>query len=161
MGTEWLQSVNPYVLMWLVLVIIFIVIELITVGLTSIWFAAGSLPAMFVAVYGGSLLLQILVFIVVSVALLVVTRPFARKFINARMQKTNADQLVGQEIQISERVSNRDQTGMAVVHGQEWMVRTADDEETIEAGQAAKILRISGVKLIVSRVAGTDISKEM
>lgn len=159
MITEWIQSFHPYIIMWLVLVIVFIIYELITVGLTSIWFAAGSFAAMLVAAFDGGLLLQIIVFVVVSVVLLVVTRPFAGKFINSHTQRTNADQLVGQEIRISERVSNIDQTGMAVVHGQEWMVRAEDDLETIEKGQAARVLRISGVKLIVRRSADVDSSK--
>lgn len=80
------------------------------------------------------------------------TRPWARKYVNAKMQRTNADSLIGENIRISERVSNMDQTGMAVVHGQEWTVRTRNDNEIIEPGEEAKILAISGVKLIVEKV---------
>jgi membrane-bound ClpP family serine protease len=58
---------------------------------------------------------------------------------------------VGERIRIAERVSNVDQTGMAVVHGQEWTVRAQNDNEIIEEGQLAKILSISGVKLIVAK----------
>lgn len=95
---------------------------------------------------------QFLVFLVVSILLLAATRPWARKYVNAKMQRTNADSLIGENIRISERVSNMDQTGMAVVHGQEWTVRTRNDNEIIEPGEEAKILAISGVKLIVEKV---------
>ncbi len=88
----------------------------------------------------------------VSILLLAATRPWARKYVNAKMQRTNADSLIGENIRISERVSNMDQTGMAVVHGQEWTVRTRNDNEIIEPGEEAKILAISGVKLIVEKV---------
>ena len=87
----------------------------------------------------------------VSILLLVATRPWARKYVNAKMQRTNADSLIGENIRISERVSNMDQTGMAVVNGQEWTVRTRDDREIIEQGAYARVLEISGVKLIVEK----------
>lgn len=74
-----------------------------------------------------------------------------KKYINSRTQRTNADRIIGETIRITERVSNMDQTGMAVVNGQEWTVRTRDDRETIEQGAYARVLEISGVKLIVEK----------
>jgi membrane protein implicated in regulation of membrane protease activity len=139
------------VLTWMVLLIIFIVVELVSVGLTSIWFAAGALAALILALFGAPPVAQFLVFVAVSVVLLAATRPWARKFINSNTHPTNADSLVGERIRIAERVSNFDQTGMAVVHGQEWTVRAQNDNEIIEEGQFARILSISGVKLIVAK----------
>ena len=143
--------IDPFVLLWIVLLIVFIVGELITVGLTSIWFAAGSLVALIAAACGISPVVQFVLFVVVSVVLLVATRPWARKFINSRTQRTNADSIIGEIIRIEERVSNIDQTGAAVVRGQEWTVRTRNDNETIEVGEMAKVVEISGVKLIVEK----------
>ncbi len=147
-----LEAVNPYILVWLVLMILFIIGELVTVGLTSIWFAAGSLAALIIASFDGSLPLQIVGFFVISIPLLAGTRPWAKKYINSRTQKTNAESLIGEEIRITEQVSNREQTGLANVRGQEWTVRTSDDEVIIAKGELARIIRISGVKLIVERV---------
>ena len=143
-----IRAMNPYELLWIVLLIVFVLGELATIGLTCIWFAAGALAAM----AGVNPVVQFLVFLVVSILLLAATRPWARKYVNAKMQRTNADSLIGENIRISERVSNMDQTGMAVVHGQEWTVRTRNDNEIIEPGEEAKILAISGVKLIVEKV---------
>ena len=123
-----MAGMDPCIFLWVILLIAFVVGELITVGLTSIWFAAGSL-----------------------VALLAATRPWAKKYINSRTQRTNADRVIGETICITERVSNMDQTGMAVVNGQEWTVRTRDDREIIEQGAYARVLEISGVKLIVEK----------
>ena len=139
---------NPYIILWVVLVIICILVELATVGLTAIWFAAGALVSLAAAALGANPIVQIILFLAVSIVLLAATRPWAKKYINSRTQSTNADSLIGQTIQIKERVSNMDQTGMAVVHGQEWTVRTRNDNEIIEPGEKAKILAISGLKLI-------------
>jgi membrane protein implicated in regulation of membrane protease activity len=143
---------NYEILTWAILLIIFIIIELISVGLTSIWFAAGALVALLLALGGAPIAVQIVAFLVVSVILLAATRPWAQKYINPRTSPTNAESLVGEHIRIAERVSNIDQTGMAVVHGQEWTVRAQDDTEIIDEGQFATVLSISGVKLIVSKM---------
>lgn len=152
MGVTFINTMNSYELLWIILLIVFVLGELATIGLTSIWFAAGALAALITAMAGASPIVQFFVFLAVSILLLAATRPWAHKYVNAKMQRTNADSLVGEIIRISERVSNMDQTGMAVVHGQEWTVRTRNDSEIIEPGEEAKILAISGVKLIVEKV---------
>ena len=152
MGVTFINTMNSYELLWIILLIVFVLGELATIGLTSIWFAAGALAALITAMAGASPIVQFFVFLVVSILLLAATRPWASKYVNAKMQRTNADSLVGEIIRISERVSNMDQTGMAVVHGQEWTVRTRNDSEIIEPGEEAKILAISGVKLVVEKV---------
>ena len=119
--------------------------------MAAIWFAAGSLVALLAAVLGANPVVQIILFLAVSMGLLAATRPWAKKYINARTQRTNADRVIGETIRIAERVSNLDQTGMAVVNGQEWTVRTRDDREIIEQGAYARVLEISGVKLIVEK----------
>ena len=133
-----IRAMDPYELLWMVLLIVFVLGELATIGLTCIWFAAGALAALVMAMAGVNPVVQFLVFLVVSILLLAATRPWARKYVNAKMQRTNADSLIGENIRISERVSNMDQTGMAVVHGQEWTVRTRNDNEIIEPGEEAK-----------------------
>ena len=83
------QMLNEEILLWLVLLIVFLVLELVTVGLTSIWFAAGALVALLVAAADGGIGLQAAAFLVVSVVLLAATRPFAQRVINSRTQRTN------------------------------------------------------------------------
>lgn len=143
---------NPEIIFWLIAIIVFVVAELITVGLLSIWFAAGALVAMIVAMCHGGIILQIIAFLVVSILLLVATKPWAKKFINSRTQKTNVDSVVGQRSLITERVSNLDQTGKTVLAGQEWTVRSVDDNVTFEEGELVEVVRVSGVKLLVKKV---------
>ena len=143
---------NPYVLLWLVVLIVFTGVELATVTLTSIWFALGALFALFVAMAGGEFVLQFIVFSVTAFAILIATRPWAKKFVNVKKQSTNADRAIGKEVRVLQRISNLDQTGMVMVHGQEWTARTEDDKIIIEQGELVRIIRISGVKLIVESV---------
>ena len=144
-----IAGMNQWILLWLILTVAFVVGEIASVGLTSIWFAAGSLCALIVAGFGGGLGIQIIVFLVVSFALLFATRPWAKKYINAKMTKTNVAEHVGKVIVISETVDNEKQTGMAVVNGQEWTIRSEEDGIVIAKGKKAIVTRISGVKLMV------------
>ena len=136
----------------MVAVIIFLGVEISTVTLTSIWFAAGALAAMLVAMLNGHLIVQIIAFLLVAIGMLYATKPWAKKFIDTKKVSTNADRAIGQKVRVLERVSNFDQTGRAIVHGQEWTVRTEDDNMIIEQGELVRVLRIAGVKLIVERV---------
>jgi membrane protein implicated in regulation of membrane protease activity len=149
---EFFAAADPCILLWLLLFIVFVAAELVTVGLTSIWFAAGALIALLVAICGGPLWLQGSLFVIVSLALLAATRPLAKRFINNHTQKTNADSIIGSTIRIAEAVNNREETGTAVVRGQEWTVRSADDLTVIASGETARVTGISGVKLIVEKI---------
>ena len=139
---------------WLVLMIVLLVAEIITVGLTSIWAAGGALVALILNIVNVPFIGQVIAFFVVTFLLLCFTRPFAMRFINTHREKTNYEGIIGKTIRISERVDNMSQTGMAVVNGQEWTVRAEKDEEILEPGTIAKVLNISGVKLIVKREEG-------
>ena len=145
---------------WLLLLILFICVELVTVGLTSIWFAVGAFTALIFAMIGLPFPVQVLVFIIVSVALLVVTRPIAAKYLNSRVQKTNVDSLIGTKCYVTECVNNINQTGKAVVNGLDWTVRADDDREIINQGELVEIVRVCGVKLIVRKVKEDKLWKE-
>lgn len=136
---------------WLGLLIVLLVIEIITVGLTSIWAAGGALAALLLNILGFTLAWQIVAFFLVTFVLLYFTRPFAVKFINTQREKTNYEGIIGKTIRIAERVDNLSQTGMAVVNGQEWTVRAEKDGISLEPETLAKVVNISGVKLIVRK----------
>lgn len=144
-------SISTLNLIWLGLFIILIVIELFTVGLTTIWFAIGSLAAMAANTLGGNLIIQIIVFFAVSVVLMIFTRPWAARHLNRNRLKTNYEGKIGEIIQITERVDNLKQTGKSIVDGQEWTVRSQNNSEILEEGDLAKIISVSGVKLIVKK----------
>lgn len=136
---------------WLALLIILLIIEIITVGLTSIWAAGGALAALLLNILGVPLAGQIIVFFVVTFVLLYFTRPFAVRYINTQRVKTNYEGIIGKTIRITETVDNISQTGTAVVNGQEWTVRAEKDGDILEPDTLAKVVNIAGVKLIVRK----------
>lgn len=152
MGADFL-NISPAMLnlIWLGLFILLLVIEIITVGLTTIWFAAGALAALAANVLGANLIIQIIIFLAVSVVLLIFTRPWAEKHLNRKRVRTNYEREIGKVIRITEKVDNLDQTGKSVVDGQEWTVRSRNDSDIFEAGALARVVAVSGVKLIVEK----------
>ena len=142
---------NYITVFWLILLILLLIIEIITVGLTSIWAAGGALAALLLSMIRVPIIWQVITFFVVTFVLLWFTRPFAVKIINSQREKTNYEGIIGKTIRIAERVDNLNQTGMAVVNGQEWTVRAEDDKEVLEPETLAKVVNISGVKLIVKK----------
>ena len=120
---------------WVVLMIVFLIVEGVIPGLVSIWFALGSLAALIAAMLGAQIWLQGLWFVIVSLAALILTRPLARKYVNSRTQATNAD--IG--------------TGAVFIAGKDWTARCSDPEQIIEAGTVAVVEKIEGVKLIVKK----------
>ena len=135
-------------LYWLIGVVVLLAIELLTMGLTTIWFAGGALVAFLVTVVGGGRLLQIIVFLVVSFLLLFFTRPLSTKFFNGKREKTNVDSLIGKEAKVTKTIDNFNQQGTVFVNGMEWSAR-AEDDTIIKEGEKIQIKKIEGVKLIV------------
>lgn len=140
-------------LFWLVISAVLIVIEICTLGLTTIWFAAGALVAALVAYLGIGIIGQWILFLVVSVVLLALTRPLAIKYLNNKTVRTNADSLIGEIAIVTEDIDNIAGKGAAKVQGEEWTARSSKKEETIEKGAKVQILGISGVKLIVNKIS--------
>lgn len=145
---EWMT--NPVVI-WLVVLILLVVIEIFTLGLTTIWFAGGSLAAIATAALGGPVWLQALIALVVSAALLFFTRPVAVKYFNKDRERTNAESLVGRQAIVISEIHNLQSMGQVIINGMEWTARSVVDDETISAGEVVVIRGISGVKLIVER----------
>ena len=139
------------VFVWLALLIIFLVVEIITTGLASIWLAGGSLVALLLSLVGLNLGWQIGGFFITSFVLIYFTRPFAMKYINANREKTNYESNIGKIAKVTEVVDNQQQTGHAVLDGMEWTARAEQDDEVFVPDSLVEVVRISGVKLIVKK----------
>lgn len=134
---------------WVALIVVFLIIEALTVQLVTIWFAAGAGGALVANMLHAPEWLQWVVFIVVSVVLLLATRPLVKKFVKKRVQPTNADRNVGREGIVIEAIDNIAAKGQVEVSGEVWTARSKDDVP-IPEGQQVVIHSIEGVKLIVS-----------
>ena len=97
-------------MIWLGILAVFLIIEAITAGLTTIWFAGGALAAAVAALLGGNLVTQVILFLVVSLLLLVFTRPLAVKYMNRGLEKTNVNDLPGRTAVVTEEIDNLAQT---------------------------------------------------
>ncbi len=139
------------VLIWLGLTLVFAALEAATVGLTSMWFAAGGLVALVAALLGAPLGLQIGLFIAVSILCLLGVRPFAARYLNNRVQRTNADRILGMEARVTEDIDNLHATGAVAVDGKIWTARSQGDLP-IPAGSVVRVLRIEGVKVFVELI---------
>ena len=138
---------------WLAAFVILIGIEAATMALTTIWFAGGAVFAFFAAVFGCSVRMQLVVFLIVSFILLIFTRPLAARFMNRETVKTNVDGLIGRKAKVIAKIDNNEPSGAAVINGQEWTARSVDDNVTIPAGSHVVIREVRGVKLIVEPAA--------
>ena len=137
-------------IVWLGVLILMILLELATMGLTTIWFAGGALAAFIAALCGASLLVELGLFLVVSFLLLFAFRPLAMRYVNSRTVKTNVESLAGETARVTEEINNEMGQGTAVLNGQEWTARSADDT-VIPAGSLVVVDAVSGVKLLVHK----------
>lgn len=137
---------------WLILVVVLLLLEIATLGLTTIWFAGGALVAFILSMLNVSALIQWIVFCTASLILLCATRPWAMRYFNSqRKVKTNVDSLIGKTAVITSEVCNLEGRGEAFVNGLTWMARTVDDSVTLEENTHVVILAVEGVKLIVEK----------
>lgn len=137
-------------IIWIVLIIIFAVVEIITVGLTSIWFAGGAVAALLGYAVGLNEIWQFLIFLTVSLILLFFTRPWALKYFKPHLVKTNYEEVIGKNVCLTETIDNVKGTGTAVLKGQEWTARAYDEGRIFEAGMIVKVKEIRGVTMYVT-----------
>lgn len=143
------MSTMSAAILWLVLLVVLLVIEVMTLGLTTIWFAGGALVAAVAAALGAPLFVQITLFLCVSLLLLYFTRPMAVKYFNKDRTRTNVESFIGKQAIVVSEIDDLQGTGQVTVGGMEWSARSRDENVKIQAGAVVTILEVKGVKLIV------------
>ena len=136
---------------WFAAAAILVIVEIATLGLTTIWFAVGALIAGFLSLAKVHIVIQIIAFVAVAALLLFMTRPLAAKYLNSQTKRTNADSLIGEICLVTVPINNLKAEGQAVVKGQEWTARSIDGS-LIPEGTKVRIVSISGVKLMVENI---------
>lgn len=136
---------------WFAAAAILVIVEIATLGLTTIWFAVGALIAGFLSLAKVHIVIQIIAFAAVAALLLFMTRPLAAKYLNSQTKRTNADSLIGEICLVTVPINNLKAEGQAVVKGQEWTARSIDGS-LIPEGARVRIVSISGVKLMVENI---------
>lgn len=135
---------------WTALIVIFLITEIATLGLTTIWFAGGAAAALILNAAGAGRWVQICFFLLISFVLLLLVRPIAKGRFNIQRTPTNVDSMIGKEGIVREDICNVEARGCVEVQGQEWSARSRDPDTEIPAGSRVIVNSIEGVKLIVT-----------
>ena len=145
MGGIWFNLMN---VVWIIAIIVFSVVEGVTEGLVSVWFAIGALAGLIASVKGYGALAQLEAFVAVSALALAATRPLVKRFAAQGYTKTNADRVIGQIGRVTEAVDS--ESGAVYADGKTWTARSSDGT-VLPAETQVKVDRIEGVKLYVTR----------
>lgn len=138
-------------IVWLVIAVIFLVLEILTVALISVWFVLGAIVAMIAALMGANLTVQISLMLVVSIIFLVLSYFVKKKYdIGTKFVPTNSDALIGQVGVVTQTIENLENVGLVKIRGQIWSAESASDSVILEAEMKVIVEEIRGVKLIVS-----------
>lgn len=139
----------PAAIIWLALLLLFLFMEANTVSLVSIWFAGGALTALIASLLGAEPWLQVLLFVAVTGLMLLLLRPFLRKYITPKQTKTNLDAIIGSKGMVLETVDNDLAQGKVKLGAMEWSARSTDGSQ-LSPGTQVRVDKIEGVKVFVS-----------
>lgn len=142
---------NWTAMLWLILMVVFLIVEAATVTLASIWFAGGALCALAVSLLGLEVWVQVTAFLVVSAALLAALRPLTKKYLTPKVTATNIDAVIGSVGLVTATVDNVTATGQVKLGAMEWTARSTTGEP-IPVGTKVRVDRIEGVKVFVTPV---------
>lgn len=135
-------------IIWLIIVAVMVVIEIISLGLTTIWFGIGAVGAAVAAWMGYGIWVQLVVFALLSVVAMALCRPFAIRYLNRDKEKTNVENVVGKTVVVSKKIDNEMASGEVKLNGIEWTARS-EDGRVIPENERVTVTAVEGVKLIV------------
>lgn len=144
-----MTDIMTMMIIWLVVLILTVVVEVATMGLTTIWFAGGALVAIVATLLHAPIAIQVILFFIVSLLMLFFTRPVAVKYFNKDRVKTNVESMVGRQAIVISEINNIQGIGQVTVGGNQWSARSTDNHIVIPAGAVVNVVAINGVKLIV------------
>jgi membrane protein implicated in regulation of membrane protease activity len=125
-----ITSTTMYII-WAVAIVAFGVLEGMTAQLVSIWFVFGSITGLIAAICGAPIILQVIIFVLVTIITLIATRPIVKKKLNTKVQPTNADRCIGQDGVVIEEINNLAPSGQVKADGKIWTARSFDQSVTV------------------------------
>lgn len=133
---------------WLGIAVVMGVLEALTYQLVSIWFVLGSIAGAVTCIFTDNIMLQVAVFLVISLAAIAVTRPFVKKITRGKKVRTNCDRYIGKSGRVTTEINNNIGQGQINVAGSIWSARTVDGA-IVPVGTEVQVECIEGVKLMV------------
>lgn len=140
-----------WLIFWIFIIVSTLIVELLTVGLVSLWFTVGGVCALICNLLKLSLVVQWVVFIVVSVIGILLFRSFWVNKMKKEIVPTNADANIGKEVIVTEDIDNLLFKGEVKVNGQLWSAQSLDGEK-IDKNSKVVIRKIEGNKVFVEKV---------
>lgn len=141
-------------LIWTIVLVISVIVEAITIDLVSIWFGVGAVVALICEFFGVSEVIQVVIFAIISVACIFISRPLAKKYLRGNTIKTNLDRIIGKHCLVTETITP-DQKGEVKVMGNLWLATSLNNEK-IEAGEYAEVVSIEGAHVIVKKIENRE-----
>lgn len=144
-------------IVWLIIAALFLTAEVFTPGFFLLWFGVGALVSTLLALAGvGSLAVQIVVFLLVSVSLLAASRTIFEKFLpgsaTLSQLKTGVETMIGQKGIVTESSQGAHQEGAVKVYGSIWTAFPIDGEGSLTAGESVIVERVEGNAIYVRHV---------
>ena len=138
----------PQWVIWLIVAGVFFIGEIITTGFLIFWLGIGAILAMLISFVTDNVLIQIAVFVITSIILIVLTKPFVKKFVDKKSVATNSYSLIGRKAIVIENIDFAEAKGKVKINGEVWSAKATNDEN-IPKGTEVEITEITGVKLVV------------
>lgn len=136
------------VVLWAIVIVGCLIIEGATVNLVTLWFALAAVPSLIMALLGVSVVIQVIVFVILSTLLLLITKPFVNKLQRGKTIKTNYESIVNKKgVALEDFGTLKD--GYVKVEGMEWL---ASSEETVTEGSTIRVKSVSGSRLKVENI---------
>lgn len=141
-----------HLLLWFLIFVVLVVVEVLTLNLSTVWFSIGSVFAFFSSFFTRNLNYQIIVFIVFSMISVILTKGFLTKVSNFKKVNTNFDSIIGRTCLVTKEINNLLNEGEIIIDKNSWLALSKDDN-IIKEGTKVKICDIKGVKVIVEEIS--------
>ena len=145
-------DLTGYLIFWVVAFLIFAIAEAVTVRLTAIWFAVGSLAAFMSVLMEIPFWMQLLLFLLVSLLFLLITRPFQKRFLAGSCQTASVSDMIGCTGTVTEQINNDEIKGRVRIGELDWLARSHDGC-LLDAGEQVVVRSVEGISVVVARKA--------
>ncbi len=135
---------------WVGVTIICVVIESLTLFLTTIWFVISAFVLVFLAFTPLPFPAQLFIFVALALVLLIFTRPVVKQKINQKKIATNYERIIGQIAVVTKKITALEK-GSVKINGMEWTAAVKEDI-TLEEGSKCIIEEIAGVTAYVKQI---------
>ena len=134
---------------WFIMFLVLLGVEFATINLVTIWFAFGALVTIFLSFFVESIIVQSVVFVVVSLLSLILTKPIIKKFNVVQPNPTNSDRFIGKEGDVIKDIKTNEY-GEVKIFGEVWTAMSKQ-KGTLKVGTKVIVKDIEGVKLVVEK----------